>query len=677
MVVISILVFFVTILGLGFTITRFVNESDNFLERNLMRIGFGLGFFIVLGLFFNVVRVPLDWRIFLIASLIIPVFYFLKNIKNIKFNLKPSITKYDLSILIMLLIFFAAFYMYSKGAFSYPWLEDDDSWGHAIGVKYVAVEKTVFSKQPLRYIDPYPPSYDMLLGILHQTNNSIYWTLKFFNALIISLGIIFFFFFVKELTDKNKALLSTFFIASIPAFSSHFIWAIALSVPLYFVSFYATEKIKHDKKWFIVAAIIIGASLTISPTHSTYFGLLFAIYYGTKAIIEKNILIYHAAAGFFGLIVSFLWWVPSIIKHRLNGMLNGIGLREVSEIVSVHGTADRLYTVKDFFIAQKVNMINNPIGIGLVVSLLVAFAVVSLIYKNYNEINKNRLKIFIISVLITGALLFFLSNTYTKNVLKKGVSIAEKGTVPFSEFLFDQRFLVLTLALMIFVFVSLLIASYTNNDFKDKWCTIVIAWFIFAFYAVNAAPFYYKISPFRVWSIFAIPVAILAAEGAWFLASLLKNFRIPKFILIAVIVVGVIFTSGYQKYTVNTAQWPPGGFWTSSEELQGYMWFKDNIPTETKVFTFSNNGIIIGLDKFICHWCNDVKDYQRTGFNQSVEQNYNWLKKEKYTYIIIDGQAVRKFGVNETNKKIQEFLNSSKFFKPVFSNNGVIIFGVI
>ena len=174
-VVISILVFFVTILGLGFTITRFVKESDNFLERNLMRIGFGLGFFIVLGLFFNVVRVPLDWRIFLIASLIIPVFYFLKNIKNIKFNLKPSITKYDLSILIMLLIFFAAFYMYSKGAFSYPWLEDDDSWGHAIGVKYVAVEKTVFSKQPLRYIDPYPPSYDMLLGILHQTNNSIYW----------------------------------------------------------------------------------------------------------------------------------------------------------------------------------------------------------------------------------------------------------------------------------------------------------------------------------------------------------------------------------------------------------------------------------------------------------------------------------------------------------------------
>src|SRR3989344_4406546 len=104
------------------------------------------------------------------------------------------------------------------------------------------------------------------------------------------------------------------------------------------------------------------------------------------------------AQHIFWFAVCFLWWVPSIIKHRLNGMLNGIGLREVSEIVSVHGTADRLYTVKDFFIAQKVNMINNPIGIGLVVLLLVAFSVVSLIYKNYNEINKNRLKIFIISV---------------------------------------------------------------------------------------------------------------------------------------------------------------------------------------------------------------------------------------------------------------------------------------
>ena len=96
--------------------------------------------------------------------------------------------------------------MYHKGAFNYPYLEDDDSWSHAMGVEYVSIEKTVFEKTSVgfHYIDPYPPAYEMLFGIIHQTNDSIYWTLKFFNALIISLSIIFFYFFAKVLSKSPK-----------------------------------------------------------------------------------------------------------------------------------------------------------------------------------------------------------------------------------------------------------------------------------------------------------------------------------------------------------------------------------------------------------------------------------------------------------------------------------------
>ena len=144
---------------------------------------------------------------------------------------------------------------------------------------------------------------------------------------------------------------------------------------------------------------------------------------------------------------------------------------------------------------------------------------------------------------------------------------------------------------------------------------------------------------------------------------------------LGVIIYSIITTSFVQKYAVNTALWPPGGFWTSNEEIQGYIWFKDNIPSGTKVFTFSNNALIIGLDKFICHWCDEVMAYQQNGFNQTSGQNYNWLKKEQYKYVIIDGQTTRRIGINETNTKIQGYLISTKF-KPVFGNNGVIIFKI-
>ena len=87
----------------------------------------------------------------------------------------------------MLVIFAANFYIYASGAFKYPYLEDDDSWAHTFGAKYVSMGNNVFEKdiEKLRYINPYPPSYDIWMGILHQTNDSMYWTLKFFNAFII------------------------------------------------------------------------------------------------------------------------------------------------------------------------------------------------------------------------------------------------------------------------------------------------------------------------------------------------------------------------------------------------------------------------------------------------------------------------------------------------------------
>ena len=126
---------------------------------------------------------------------------------------------------------------------------------------------------------------------------------------------------------------------------------------------------------------------------------------------------------------------------------------------------------------------------------------------------------------------------------------------------------------------------------------------------------------------------------------------------------------------MNTATWPPGAFWTSGDEIGAYVWIRENLPIDSHVFTFVNNAPIVGMDMYTCHWCKDVLNYMNQGFNQSAQENYNWLKSKGYEYVIVDGQTVRKFGVEESNQKISE-LGSSGLFQGIFQNQGAVIFKI-
>jgi len=75
---VTILLFFVYCYGLGFTVSSFVKNSENFLERNLMRIGFGLATLPFLGLILNLIKIPIDWKLILTLSLVYPLYYLFK-----------------------------------------------------------------------------------------------------------------------------------------------------------------------------------------------------------------------------------------------------------------------------------------------------------------------------------------------------------------------------------------------------------------------------------------------------------------------------------------------------------------------------------------------------------------------------------------------------------------------
>jgi len=584
-----------------------------------MRIGIGLGVIPFLGFLINFFHIPLDWKIFLALSLVVPIIClfkstFIKSKKLPPFNFK--LTKSNIYILVVLFLFSLSLFMYTSGAFKYPWLENDDSWYHAAGIKYVSIEKDVFhTRTDFMYINPYPPGYDLLFGILHQTSSSLYWTMKFFNALIISLGIIFFYFFAKGfIGNKNKALFATFVLASIPCYLSHFIWAHSLVVTLLFPAMYCIEMLGKDKRWLYPSILIIASICLTQPTQPIKFIVLFGIYFLVKWISKRKFDFVLLLSLFGGYILSLVWWFnhfkPILLLTRAKQVIEseieyGILQKMINIIHKIFrqssGSATREYSFNEIVFAKHQNMINNPIGIGLFISLLLLVSVIFLILKYKKLLNK------------------------------------------------EQTYLPITLL-----------------------------WAIFTFLGFNSMTFNLPIGlfSFRFWMLFAIPASILAAEGLWFLYSIGNKYGVPKIIILIIVIIGIIFTSAHQKYSVNTAIWPFGIGWTSLEEVQGYSWLRENLPINTKIFTFTENYFVIGFDMYSCIWCEDINKYKETAINKSGAELNSWLKIRGYQYLIIDGRTVRKFGSNETNNKVNELL-SSNLFKPVHQTNGAFILKII
>jgi len=604
----TIILFFIYCYGLGHSLSR--QWKDFNLEVFIMRIGIGLAALPVFGLFLNLIRIPLDWKIFFVCSLIVPIFDLFKNLEKIKSQLKFKKIKPSFHILLLFIIFISCLAIYCGGPFQYSWLEDDDSWFHAAGIKYIAVEKNVnVPKGTFQYIDPYPPGYDLLIGILHQTSPSIYWTLKFFNGLIICLGILFFYYFVKEFTgDRNKALLATCFLAMIPCYLSHFIWAHSLAVSLFFPALYCALKTKDDKFFILPATIIISAVSLVQPTQFIKFVCFFLVFFLASFYWKSLKKSFMIQTLFYAIILSFvLWGAPTIIKgmkgqsvltvqnKKEPTKLKGYEFNEKNKIFKIissqfnpkGGSATRAYTFKDYFFVEERNMINNPVGVGLVLSIL--------------------------SILGAGVVLTRINGLH---------------------------------------------------DQKKFYYGTLLGWSIFTFLGLNSMTFHLPVGlfAFRFWMLFAIPVVLLATEATFFIRERIRNKRL----FIAVIVGMVFYTSGYKKILINTAYWPRGIVWPYFEELQGYGYLRVNLKPNTKVFTFQDNFLVIGVDMFSDFWREEYRQKFNHAFDWDVNKLYNVLKDNNYEFLVIGLRERDYYGLERFNEKLN-LLNKSKYFELIYN----------
>jgi len=631
MSLITIILFFIYSWGLGFSGSFFLKNSDSFVERNTIRVGLGLCFFVVLGVLLNLIHIPLDWRIFLVLSLAYPSFVFVKKIISKDFKI-PTFTfkKSDIHILLVFIVFFFCLFMYVGGAFKYPYLEDDDPWDHAISVKYVSVEKN-FDVEPgiFTYINPYPPGYDLLLGVLHQTSPSINWTLKFFNGLIISLGVLFFYFFARIFTgNKSMAVFSTFVLAVLPSYFTHFIWAHSFAIALFFPLMYSILMISEDKRWSFVSMFCFASILLVQPDESIKVGIMMVIFFVIKCFYDKKFdkNLFLVPLGAF--VISLAWWAARFVTMFLSSYTStimkskGIVVENSGSFFSKvwyfvvktfpydGGTATRSYNFNDFFVAQPFGGINIHVGWGVVISLLVVFGFIYCFFK-------------------------------WRDLLKK----------------------------------------------ENSWIVVVLFWFLFTFLGTNSMTFHLPVGllAFRFWLLLAIPVALLSSLGLWFLFGLGKSFGMPKFIILLIIIVGVFATSGYQKYNQNhNAIWPPGQSWTSNDELQGYIWL-NSLSVDTKVFSYSTtDSFVIGFDKYSCQWCEDIVNFRKDLLDKDLNEIHAFLKRNNYEYMILSGMSYRllgdKFGENKTSESITnllEELSKSNHFTVAYQDKATIILRVM
>lgn len=616
----TLLLFFILALGFGYSITFFIRWEAKYYEKFFMMIGFGLGVIPVLGIILDHLRIQIYWPIFLVLSLLVPVYSIYRNRSKVakvfsSLKMKLSIKKSALYFIIVLIMSIVFFGVYHHGAFSYQYLEDDDPWLHARGVKYIKEMRSIsFTPQQIEmvgqhYLEPYPPGYDILMGIIHQTNEDVIWTLKFFNVLILSLiGILFYFFVVTFMGSRKKAALSTFFLIVIPCFLSHFIWASNLAVMLFFPALYAVERIDKDWKWMIPAIVVMAGMIMTQMSNPFIFGIILGIYIIVRSVSRRKFLWKVFLVGLIGATIAFsLFWIPTVAKFGLEKTAgaNSINIHDISSITTTASGGGLLYSWNDLIIAKKQSKMDNPIGVGIVLFFLLVFS--------------------LLVVLLTW--------------VRRPKSIFSPET--------DWKIISTVLLLISFAGIH-----------------------------GNRLPFP-TLMPHRWWAIFAIPVAILCVEGFFTIGKLFESVKVHRFFIYALLLAGILFTSGYPKYVVETSQWPAGSGWTSYEEIQGYFTYVDPLPYNTKVFPLcSRDRKVLALDKLAEPWDVEYYEFKKTAFSASAEEISNWMKSRGYEYITLDGYCMRLHDMNETNAKLNE-IGETGFFTYAGGNNGLFMFKLV
>ncbi|PIZ52011.1 hypothetical protein COY27_01500 [Candidatus Woesearchaeota archaeon CG_4_10_14_0_2_um_filter_33_13] len=604
----TIIYFFVLFFSLGYSLrSLFKIELKRFWEDILLNMGLGLSVFPLISILFNSIGIPLRWHLFLSLALLVPALDLIKK-RNFLFVKEKSYIFGGISIfLIVALVFSVHLFVFLEGSNAYPYLEDGDPWVHAEVADYISITGTYSlakeDQKILHYTEPYPPFYAVLNGILHQIEPDLMWVLKFFNSLIISLSL-FFFFLLSKAIFKNEgvALFSTFLLATIPSYLSHFIFSTGYAVALFFPALYVllTEQENQGWKTILFCSLIISGVFLVQPIASAMFLLLAVIILIFKYLVKDNWKGYSLSL-MGGLFLSQLYWIPTFIKFGFDGVAEKIGFG-ILEGGAGDSSGGVIYSLMDYMFSPFANKIDQATGFGWMIFILLVVGIIIVLFK-YKKLLKNKQHL-ILAFLVYCAITFLLTES-------------------------------------------------------------------------NAFP--YKLTPHRIWVYLSISVAII---GAFAFSVLWRsiNKKVLKYAVLFLVLFFVLYSSAYPKYVVQTAQWPPGAFWQSGEELSGYLWMKDNLAPGTAVLIACSTfeGKISGMNLEERSWESEVRAFKRDYHLKEPKEMHYFLYNHNYSYLVFDGWCARnETTVDQTNSVIQKLVKEDGLFKLTHSTNEFVLFKVI
>lgn len=226
--------------------------------------------------------------------------------------------------------------------------------------------------------------------------------------------------------------------------------------------------------------------------------------------------------------------------------------------------------------------------------------------------------------------------------------------------------------IFLLVLFALGIIIYKYKDLlKESYIKTALLWLILALVAVNAYRLPFMLMPFRWWTFLAIPVAVLSAEGLYFIFRK-EGYGIP---LAVILIIGIIFTSWYPKYQINAHPWNPSASLLYPGLMEGHLWLMENLPMNTPVYSFNQGPKLPGFNIWFCSWCKEDMDMENRFLNITPDETAGFMKRKGYGYLIFNSWYFDRFDYNVTIDKFNEFF-SSGLFVSVYQNEGMIVLEV-
>ncbi len=622
---------------------------------------FAIGFatFSFIAIIFDILHIPLLLPIYIVLGAVVTIIAIALELNGMR-SAKTTASSWELReticVVIVILAAVGVFFLLHNGSNAYPYLEDDDPWSHVQSVSYVGRMNTYDVPVPpdysgptyAFYLEPYPPNYDVIMGLEWQQNHDATWTLKFFNALICALAIVFTFLLAKDyLGSSEKGAFAAVILAALPSFMSHFIWSQTLALAIFPVALYAFLRSLKDASWRIPAIIVIASMMVSQPIVSVVFGIV---------IIIAVVLIFIQES-----LQSKSQTKTQSTDHSTNHSTN-----KTSKTVNVSKTEKKNEKKSSFLQKLKIKITNTYTTTITAIIVAGSGLLLSMLYWVYQFIKRGMVGILtqhgnVASKDVSGWVTDYALQKYT---------LMDTIFAPHSSRI-DQATgfgFVFSILLIISIIVLLVLWRRTFSLSKGWLHLHILLWSAFLLYIVFAPSFGLpSFGSSRFWAYLAIPLVLLITEGTFIIVSSITKQELVHAAIIIILAGLVVLTSLPAKIDVQTAQWPPGVHWQNPMlEIPGYMETQQILPRNTRIFAFCGGDLHpMGFNFQSDPWDPEIIAMRKNLVNASGDEIVAFLKNKNFEYVTLTVSCVKDLGENATNDLANKISATGRFIPVI------------